>query len=627
MFKKVREWGDHFIYSYEKENNKFMEFFQDLYQSKNLENLFEQSKDFELLKDKVGSLDDRETDLHKKFYSEIKSNDKFKNLYCKFVKDIYDEFFPNEKMMIYQSFPSVRFQFENSTVVPPHCDSDSLGCHPIGEKNFLLPITSMKETSSIYIESKPGLKDFESVNMEYGNLLFFNGNKCIHYNERNKEGNLRISLDFRIVKVEDYKRYVKFDQIMETNPRNADGSSTRCPVKMLIGGYYQISKFNSNLDEMKKWYHDVKNIIMQHRPTFGDEEANATYKYMLEDNFITEHKKTLELENVIKEYLNTSYCHMTTSGTSAIILALMALELNPGDKVIVPNYTMIATVNSIKHLGLEPIILDVDKDTFTLNVDMIKEINQYSEAKPEYSNIKALIHVSLNNRCKKLEELVSFCKEKNIFLIEDSAQSLGCKFNGKSLGTFGDIGCFSLSTPKIISTGQGGFVVTNNENLSNKIKMMKNFGRKESGKDNFESFGINLKFTDLQAVVGLEQMKKLDYRVERLREIYNRYYNNLNYLGIIKEPQTREWIPWFIDIFVDKREELIEFLNKHNIKTRPTYGEINKTKMYYSDETLINSNFVSNKGLFLPSYITISNEQIDYICNIINLFLVTQNSA
>ena len=209
-----------------------------------------------------------------------------------------------------------------------------------------------------------------------------------------------------------------------------------------------------------------------------------------------------------------------------------------------------------------------------------------------------------------------------MYFSDNLIESLGCKNTDKNLGTYGDIGCFSLSTPKIISTGQGGFVVTNNDLLSEKMNMIKNFGRKEKKKDNFESFGLNMKFTDLQAVVGIEQMKQLDDRVLKMKQIYDQYYNNLKELNIIKEPISSQWIPWFVDIYIDDREDLIEFLNKHNIKTRPTYGEINKTKMYYSEETLISSNYVSTKGLFLPSYVTLKSSQIDYICNLIKLFLL-----
>ena len=152
------------------------------------------------------------------------------------------------------------------------------------------------------------------------------------------------------------------------------------------------------------------------------------------------------------------------------------------------------------------------------------------------------------------------------------------------------------------------------------MRMIKNFGRKESGKDNFEVFGINLKFTDLQAVIGIEQMKKMDYRVKRMREIYNLYYNNLKNVVEMRSPINDEWIPWFVDIFTDKREKLVNFLKKHKISTRPVYGEINKTNMYYNKNTFVNSNYVSNNGLFLPSFITIKDEDIIQVCKLIKLF-------
>jgi perosamine synthetase len=233
---------------------------------------------------------------------------------------------------------------------------------------------------------------------------------------------------------------------------------------------------------------------------------------------------------------------------------------------------------------------------------------------------KCILHVSLNNRYKDMNELTEYCKANNLFLVEDAAQSLGCKINGKNLGTFGHIGCFSLSTPKIISTGQGGFIVTDNDSMAQNIRMMKNFGRKESGADDFVVFGINLKFTDIQAVIGIEQMKKLDYRVNRMREIYTLYYHLLKDIVDIKAPLSEEWIPWFVDIYIENRDDLVKYLKKHKISTRPVYGEINKTPVYYEDATLKNSNYICNHGLFLPSYIHLKDEDIVYICNIIKLY-------
>jgi perosamine synthetase len=135
---------------------------------------------------------------------------------------------------------------------------------------------------------------------------------------------------------------------------------------------------------------------------------------------------------------------------------------------------------------------------------------------------------------------------------------------------------------------------------------------------------INFKFTDIQAVIGIEQMKKLPERIIRLREMFNLYYNRIGALCNMIPPQNDTWIPWFIDIFIEQREDLIEFLKKHNIQTRPTYPEINKTPMYYSDETLPISNYVSTKGLFLPSHTLLTDTEINYICDIISIFYMNK---
>ena len=126
---------------------------------------------------KLGYLNDKDTDLHRSFYQDIKSNDVFKNLYCNFVKDIFAYFYPNEEIYIFQSFPSIRIQYMESVVIPPHYDSDHLSNHPVGEKNFLIPLTKMKDTNSIYIESDPEKKNFKSIELDNEKILYFNGNK------------------------------------------------------------------------------------------------------------------------------------------------------------------------------------------------------------------------------------------------------------------------------------------------------------------------------------------------------------------------------------------------------------------------------------------------------------------
>lgn len=601
--------GQHQVFGYNRKRHKFLEYFRDLYNSENLGQLHLKSKDCvnnQLVMKEDGLIDD-DSDLHKIFYNDIKTNDTFKDLYCNLIIDIFENFFPEEKVMIFQSFPSIRIQYHNSTVIPPHYDSDDLGKHPLGEKNFILPITKMHETSSIHIESEPGQQDFSAINMDYGDLFYFNGNTCTHFNKQNVEQNIRISLDFRVILLKDYISYLKNYNLTYTNPRDPN----RKPVKMTVGGYYQYCH-KDNLKAISNW-HVSKDTILQTRPSFDINEANAVYDYMKGDNFFTEFKHTQELENILANYVGSKYCVIVNNGTVSLMLALMALGIQQGDEVIVPNYTMIASINAIKILGAIPVISDVDADTFTLSADeIIKHVSEKT---------KAVMHVSLNNRTKNLEEIVSLCKSKNIFLVEDAAQSLGCFLKGKHLGTYGEIGSFSLSTPKIISTGQGGFLVTDSEDLYKKMSMIKNFGRKESGIDDFETFGLNFKFTDIQAIIGIEQMKKLDWRVGRMREIFDLYFANLKGVLKILEPQNQEWIPWFIEIFTEERDELIQFLKHHNIQTRKTYPEINKTNMYYTDGNFVNSSYISNHGLFLPSHTLLTNEEIVFICNMIKIFL------
>jgi perosamine synthetase len=607
-FELKSTFGQHKILKIDSSYHKFKEYFIDLFKYEKLEQLHLKSKDYDDNKDKLteGGLSDIDTDLHKIFYKDIKTNNNFKKLYCELIKDIYDNLFPSEDIFIFQSYPSIRIQYHENIVIPPHYDSDDLGKHPIGEKNFILPVTRMYGTNTIFIESEPRKEDFQPLEAEYGDLLYFNGNKCMHFNKENKETDIRISLDFRILLLEDYLKYLENYNITFTNPRDQN----RVPVKMTIGGYYQMC-FKNKIYNIENWYSN-KNLILQSRPNFDIKEADAVYEYMKGDNFYTEFKYTTQLENIIANYIGSKYCIMVNNGTVSLVLALLALDIGKDDEVIVPNYTMIASINAIKILGAIPIIVDVDSETFTINLEDIK--------KNITNKTKGIMHVTLNNRTKDLDKIANFCNDNNIYLIEDAAQSLGCFLNKKHIGTFGKIGSFSLSTPKIISTGQGGFLVTDDYNLFKKMSMIKNFGRKEGGIDDFETFGLNFKFTDIQAIIGIEQMKKLDWRVKRMREMFDLYYNELKNVVQILPAQNDEWIPWFIEIIINNRDELINFLKHHNIQSRKTYPQINETIMYKNDNTYLNSQYISNNGLFLPSHTLLKNEDIIYICDIIKLF-------
>lgn len=601
MFELIQQQGDHYIYNYNTRLFDFKGFLEKLY-GYNIYDLLDIANDYYRLGVNK-PIEDIETDLHKKFYKYIKENDDFKHIYCSFIQEIYKYFFPTEQFIIYQSFPSIRLQYPNNIAVPPHCDSDNIGCHPNGEKNFLIPITKMENTTTLYIEKTPGSDEYISFNMDYGNILYFNGNKCIHYNKKNEENYVRVSFDFRVITSSDYCKYIINHNITTTNPRDPD--KHRHPITMIAGGYYQIIEKMIEIEEMKKWYIN-KDTIVQSRPLFETEEKQAICKYMTEgDPFITEFQYTSLFESKFCELTNTKYAYMVPSGTAALLIALYACDIKPGDSVIVPNYTMVATVNAIKGIGAIPIIIDVNSETYTLDIDIIKKyVNK---------QVKAIIHASINNYHYNLSEIVSFCKKNNIYLIEDAAQSVGQLYKGKHIGTFGDIGCYSFSTPKIISTGQGGAVVTNSFELSNKIKKIKNFGRRESGIEEYDSFGLNFKVTDIHAILGIEQLKKIPNRRLRLRQMYNLYYSYLN--KYMKKPLDNDWFPWFITIEIENRKGLQNFLMKHKIQTRISYPQI--------DATLHtpNAKHISEKGLYLPTHFLLTDDDIKYISRLVLLYL------
>jgi perosamine synthetase len=612
-FLHKRSWGDHTVYGYDQTTHPFVQYFTDLFEEKHLDMLHLQSDDYNRMVNRLdlGVLNDRETDLHKKFYTDIKNKDTFKRIYCSFIRQVHKQFFPEEKALIYQSFPSVRFQFMKSVAVPPHCDSDHIGKHPLGEKNFLVPITRMFGSNTLFIESKPGKKDFKPVILNPGEFFAFNGNTCVHHNENNETGKLRISLDFRVMLLDDYKKYLQQDTLTTTNPR--DPEKSRVPVKMVVGGYYQVYFPGQSLQEMMKWY-KIREPIVQSRPNFGDEEAKACAEYFSRGGYITEYGETKKLERQICDYTGAKHCVMTTSGTTALIASLTSLGITRGDEVIVPNYTIVVTANVVKAIGAIPIIVDVHPDSLTLS---------WNEVEPAITpKTKAVIHVSLNNHCLGLEKLVNECKKRKLHLVEDAAQSVGCFHKGKHLGTYGIVGTFSLSTPKIISTGQGGIIVTDNDTVAKNARAFKNFGRRFPGDQEHKYLGLNFKYTDLQAVICQEQFKKLPERTTRMREIFELYYENISDIVGIQPAPSDEWIPWFVTVLVSDREEIMAFLKHHNICTRPAYSSVADTGVYNGTQESRDypiSRRVAQNGLFLPTHSLLTDNDVMFVCAIIKL--------
>lgn len=357
-------------------------------------------------------------------------------------------------------------------------------------------------------------------------------------------------------------------------------------------------------------------FISQMEPSFDAHEAEAVYEYMKSGGWCTEFKKTREFERMICEYTGAKHCWITANGTVSLSIALIAVGVGVGDEVICPDYTMVATPNSAELIGAKAVFVDIDKDTLCMNFEAMK--------RAVTPRTKAVMLVSINGRHpENMQEYVDFCKDKGINLIEDAAQSLGSFCGGKHLGRFGEIGSFSFSAPKVITTGQGGALITDDDELADKIKKIRDFGRDAGGSDHYLCKGWNFKFSDLQAVVGIEQMKKLPQRVERKKEMGRLYESLLKDIpGVELVPTNYEdTSPWFFDILCERRGELQAYLKEKGIGSRVFYPPLHAEPAYgYLDLHFPVTEEVAAKGLWLPSSIFVTDEQIRYICQTVRAF-------
>jgi len=352
-------------------------------------------------------------------------------------------------------------------------------------------------------------------------------------------------------------------------------------------------------------------------PWIGQEERDAVLKYMESGGWLTEYKYTRQFESMIADYVGARYASVVCNGTISLLAALLAAGIRMGDEVIVPDFTMIASANSVIWAGGTPVLVDVDEKSLCLDLEKAE--------KAITKKTKAIVFVSLNGRAANMEALLDLCRKHGLILIEDAAQSLGARYKGKHMGTFGAVGSFSFSAPKIITTGQGGALVTDRADLYEAIIQIRDFGRKKPGVDEYVSLGYNMKFTDIQAVIGIEQMKKLEERVERKKSIYRCYFKNLEHVPYVRFIRTdlNDTPPWFIDVLVEDREALAEYLNQNKIGSRPFYPPVHTQSPYnnlYPSHDFPVATDISKRGLWLPSSSFLSEEDINFISQTIEAF-------
>jgi len=356
-------------------------------------------------------------------------------------------------------------------------------------------------------------------------------------------------------------------------------------------------------------------IINWFEPDFSEEEEKRVAD-VVKSGFVNEGKLTKEFEDKVKDLLGVKHAVAATSGTVALFLGLASLGIGPGDEVIVPDITFIASANAVKLAGAKPVLADIKKEDLTIDPEDVK--------KKITKKTKAIIPVHIVGRCCDMKKLSEIAKKHNLEIIEDACESFGSKYGDKYTGTISKIGCTSFAPNKIITTGQGGMVLTNDDEIYEKLIRLKDHGRLKRSDEVHETFGYNFKFSDILAAVGLGQLEKLSDRIKMFKKqykLYEDYLKDVKQVKIIKTNIEKGECPLWIDFFVEDRGKLVDFLKEKNIHTRPLWLPLHSNPPYkMKDSEFPNSTSIAKKVLWLPNGPKITEKEIKFICSVIKEF-------
>lgn len=325
-----------------------------------------------------------------------------------------------------------------------------------------------------------------------------------------------------------------------------------------------------------------------------------------------------EFESHFAEYIGVKHAASVSNGTVALHLALVALGIGPGDEVIVPTLTYIASVNSIVYTGATPVFVDSVVDTWQMDPDDIRR-----KITPR---TKAIMAVHLYGHPCEMDTIATICREHALFLIEDCAEAIGSKYKGKTVGGFGDIATFSFFGNKTITTGEGGMVVTNDETLHDRTVHYKGQGLAKHRQYWHDVVGYNYRMTNICAAIGMAQLEKVDEFLTQKRRVATTYQKCLEGSGITfhKESKNVYHSYWMCSILVKQsveRDDLRNFLESCGIETRPVFYPVHTMPMYaHKFQKKPIAEDLGWRGINLPSYPTLEDGAVVHICDKIKEF-------
>ena len=331
------------------------------------------------------------------------------------------------------------------------------------------------------------------------------------------------------------------------------------------------------------------------------------------------------LEDFEKKWSN--YCGAdegiaVTNGTSALQVAFKSLNLQPGDEVIMPSFTIISCATAIIEAGGKPVLVDCYPDTWCLNIEQMKEkVN---------NRTKAILVVHMFGHPAEMDPIIKIVKRHNLYLVEDAAEAHGAAYNNKRVGSFGDLACFSFYANKLITTGEGGMVLSNNKKLTKKIRSLRNLSFRSDRRFYHTEIGYNYRLTNMQAAIGISQIENLQNHIDIKRKntfLYNNIIRKMDLpLRLPSENENSKSVFWMYGVVLKNKKLnakiLAEKLENRGIETRPLFlgmhqqPVLKKMKLFNNEKFPVTEE-LSRFGLYLPSGLKLNKKKINFICNVL----------
>jgi perosamine synthetase len=341
-----------------------------------------------------------------------------------------------------------------------------------------------------------------------------------------------------------------------------------------------------------------------------------------------------QFEEMMADYTGCKYAVATSSGTTALHISLLLAGVARNDYVIVPNITFVASLNSVAYTGAFPLLIDVDEKTWQMDLELLEsflnlhtvvENNQCVYVKDKRV-IRAIMPVHVLGNMVDMDRLIAMAEKYKLEIVEDATEALGSYYKGKHSGSFGLTGCFSFNGNKIITTGGGGMIVTNDEQIAKKAKHLTTQAKSDPFEYMHDEIGYNYRLVNILAAIGVAQMEQLPGFIERKKEIDRLYRQGLTGTGDIVFQKVEAQIDpncWLFTFKTKKQKGLLQTLNKNGLQSRPFWVPMNQLTMFEKEQYITNSdrsNLIYHDCLSIPCSTGIGNHEIEHVLDVISKF-------